>query len=184
METYTSPTLSFGHRTPGSLPNAIHYAIGDCDLGAILVARSPQGICAIFLDDDAPGLRAQLAQAFPMAALEEASQSLQTDLEQIIRLVHRQSVDAPITLDVGGTAFQRQVWAALCDIPAGQTRTYTQLAESIGAPKAVRAVASACAANMLAMLIPCHQIIRNDGSLSGYRWGVQRKRALLLRERG
>jgi len=125
-----------------------------------------------------------LAQAFPAAALEETAQFLQADLEQIIRLIHQQPVDASITLDVGGTAFQRQVWTALCDIPAGQTRTYTHLAESIGAPKAVRAVASACAANMLAMLIPCHRIVRSDGSLSGYRWGVQRKRAQLLRERG
>jgi AraC family transcriptional regulator of adaptative response/methylated-DNA-[protein]-cysteine methyltransferase len=184
METYISPTLSLGYRTSGSLPEAIGYAIGDCDLGAVLVARSPQGICAVFLDDDAPGLRMQLAQAFPAAALEEIPQLLQADLEQVIRLIHQQSVAAPITLDVGGTAFQQQVWAALCEIPAGQTRTYTQLAGSIGAPKAVRAVASACAANMLAMLIPCHRIVRSDGSLSGYRWGVQRKRAQLLRERG
>jgi len=182
METFTSiPKLRF--RAPGSLLRGpIHYAIGHCVQGAILVARGAHGICAIFLDDDAKGLRQQLIQAFPKAALEEAAPSVHDGLGQVISFIDQGAAETLLELDVGGTPFQQRVWSALCDIPAGQTRSYTRLARDIGAPNAVRAVASACAANTLAVAIPCHRVVRADGSLSGYRWGVQRKRDLLRRE--
>jgi O-6-methylguanine DNA methyltransferase len=101
---------------------------------------------------------------------------------QILDLLHGKNIEDRLTLDIGGTAFQQKVWRALCDIPAGQTRSYAQLAAQLGAPQAARAVGSACAANLLAVAIPCHRVLRHDGSITGYRWGAERKRALLDRE--
>src|SRR5690606_38848585 len=148
----------------------------------VLAARSQDGICALFLGDDAAALRDQLDQAFPGMALTEDNRALSHDLHQIIAFLDKGAADAMIPLDVGGTAFQQAVWRALCDIPCGQTRSYTELALSLGVPRAVRAVGGACAANVLAVAIPCHRVVRSDGAISGYRWGVARKRARLANE--
>ncbi|MGQ5524108.1 bifunctional DNA-binding transcriptional regulator/O6-methylguanine-DNA methyltransferase Ada [Chitinimonas sp. PSY-7] len=160
----------------------IRFAIGQCSLGAILVAQSQRGVCAILLGDDPDALARDLQDRFPKAQLIGGD----SDFEQLVAVVVG-FVDAPakgldLPLDVRGTAFQQRVWQALREIPVGSTASYTEVAERIGAPNAVRAVAGACAANALAVAIPCHRVVRNDGSLSGYRWGVERKRALLEKE--
>lgn len=162
---------------------AIHFAVGPCSLGSILVAQSTRGVCAILLGDDAEALVRDLQGRFPRADLVGGGQ----DFEQVVALVVGH-VEAPGTglmlpLDIRGTAFQQRVWQALRAIPAGATATYTEIARRIGAPTAVRAVAGACAANALAVAIPCHRVVRNDGGLSGYRWGIARKRALLEKEK-
>lgn len=183
METINTPDFILHFRAPGSrLAGSIQYAIGRCVHGAILVASSTRGICAIFLGDDAQELRDQLREAFPRIQLTEAAQSMRNDLERIVHYVDRRVAATPIDLDIGGTPFQQRVWSALCDIPAGRTLSYTQLAQSLGLPKSVRAVAGACAANTLAIVVPCHRIVRSDGSITGYRWGPARKRDLLRRE--
>ena len=188
-------------QAPGDkLAGPLRYAIGHSASGLVLLGRSQRGICAIFLGDDAADLRTQLARAFPEEVFHEDAQGLSTDMRLVIDLIDHSGGEAEgrpaaeasmaaqhtgtIDLDVGGTPFQQKVWRALCAIPAGQTISYTQLAQSLGLPTAVRAVASACAANVLAVAIPCHRVLRSDGSISGYRWGVARKRALLDRERG
>jgi AraC family transcriptional regulator of adaptative response/methylated-DNA-[protein]-cysteine methyltransferase len=166
----------------GGASAAIRFAVGECSLGSILVARSERGVCAILLGDDPDALARDLQNRFPQATLIGGD----PDFEQLVALVvgfveaPRLGLDLP--LDVRGTAFQQRVWQALREIPAGSTASYTEIARRIGSPSAVRAVAQACAANALAVAIPCHRVIRNDGGLSGYRWGVERKRALLQRE--
>lgn len=185
MNTMTSSNVHLHFRAPGApLNGPIRYAIGACVQGSLLVARGRQGICAVLLDDTNQGLRTQLENAFPGIPVAEATDELQRELAEVAAFIDLSAANAPIDLDVGGTPFQQRVWAALCDIPAGQTRSYAQVARSIGAPAAIRAVAGACAANVLAIAIPCHRVLRSDGSISGYRWGVQRKRSLLQRERG
>jgi AraC family transcriptional regulator of adaptative response/methylated-DNA-[protein]-cysteine methyltransferase len=161
----------------------LHVAIGDCLLGKLLVATNEQGICAVLLGDDRDSLLSDLAERFSFAKRDEAGAPMQTLLRQIVDEVHHpRSIPQHIKLEPKGTAFQQKVWTALRQIPVGQTVTYKQLAERIGSPRAVRAVAGACAANPIAVLIPCHRVLRSDGGLSGYRWGVERKRALLARE--
>ena len=165
----------------GGASETIRFALGSCSLGTLLVAFTARGICAISLGDDASALSAELKQRFPEAELENAGNEYARLLKRVVSLIERPgSHDLP--LDVRGTAFQQRVWQALSKIPAGRRLTYTELAAAIGAPGAVRAVASACAANSLAVAIPCHRVVRSDGSLSGYRWGVERKRRLLERE--
>ena len=178
-----TPKLERAFRAPG-VPRTgpIKFTVGRCVEGSVLVARSQLGICAIFLDDDAEGLRRQLRKAFPSHQIGEASRELGSDLANVVAFIDKTAAEGVIRLDVGGTGFQQRVWEALAGIPAGETRTYAQIAECIGAPQAVRAVASACAANPLAIAIPCHRVVRGDGSNSGYRWGVDRKRVLLERE--
>ena len=178
-----TPKLELNFRAP-DVPRTgpIKFTVGRCVEGSVLVARSRLGICAIFLDDEAEGLRRQLHEAFPSHQVEEASRELGSDLANVVAFVDRSAVEGVLRLDVGGTTFQQRVWEALCRIPAGETRTYAQVAECIGAPQAVRAVAGACAANLLAIAIPCHRVVRGDGGVSGYRWGVERKRVLLERE--
>ncbi|AMP36754.1 methylated-DNA--[protein]-cysteine S-methyltransferase [Ralstonia solanacearum] len=166
---------------PSDTPT-LHYAIGTSTLGRVLVATRGDGICALLLGDDAQALRAELAGAFPGATLIEDPPTLAAQLARAIALAEAPSLGFDGALDMGGTAFQRAVWRALHDIPAGVTVTYTELAERIGRPDAVRAVAGACAANVLAIAIPCHRVVRADGGLAGYRWGLERKRALLQRE--
>lgn len=161
---------------------AIHFAVGQCDLGAILVARSAVGVCAIALGDDPEALVRDLQDRFPRAALIGADPAFEVLVASVVGLVERPSIGVALPLDVRGTAFQRRVWEALTAIPPGATVTYAELAARVGAPASVRAVAGACAANTLAVAIPCHRVVRTDGSLSGYRWGVERKRALLTRE--
>ena len=159
----------------------IRFAIGQCSLGAVLVAQSDKGICAITLGDDAEALIRDLQDRFPKANLIGADKAFERTVAQVIALVDQgQALDLP--LDIRGTAFQQRVWQALRAIPAGQTRSYAEVADMIGSPAAVRAVAGACAANALAIAIPCHRVVRTDGALSGYRWGVERKRTLLLKE--
>lgn len=173
------------YRAPGSAPQGpIRYAIGQTTLGMVLAGNTELGICAILLGADRDALRAELAAAFPDATLHADPRSLQPELAAIAAYIDHGNTDAPLALDVGGTAFQQQVWQALAAIPAGQTRSYGELARQLGAPDASRAVAGACAANVLAVAIPCHRVVRGDGALSGYRWGVERKRALLAGERG
>jgi AraC family transcriptional regulator of adaptative response/methylated-DNA-[protein]-cysteine methyltransferase len=160
----------------------IRFAVGECSLGSILVASSERGVCAIMLGDDPDALARELQDRFPRAALIGADARFEQLVAKVVGLVEAPGLGLDLPLDVRGTAFQQRVWQALREIPAGSTVSYSELARRIGAPRSVRAVAQACAANALAVAIPCHRVVRNDGALSGYRWGVERKRALLLRE--
>jgi AraC family transcriptional regulator of adaptative response/methylated-DNA-[protein]-cysteine methyltransferase len=166
----------------GGANTAIHFAIGESSLGAILVAASTRGICAILLGDDADALARDLQDRFPRASLVGGDAGFEQWVAAVVGLVETPKLGLDLPLDVRGTAFQLRVWQALREIPLGATATYTDIAQRIGAPAAVRAVAGACAANPLAIAIPCHRVVRRDGGLSGYRWGVERKRALLDRE--
>jgi AraC family transcriptional regulator, regulatory protein of adaptative response / methylated-DNA-[protein]-cysteine methyltransferase len=161
----------------------IRFAIGECSLGSILVARSAKGVCAILLGNDPESLLRDLQDRFPRAELVGGDAGFEEVVAQVVGFVEAPGIGLDLPLDVRGTAFQRRVWQALRDIPAGSTASYAEIAERIGKPKAVRAVAAACAANALAVAIPCHRVVRTDGALSGYRWGVARKRALLETER-
>ena len=160
----------------------IRFAIAECSLGAILVAQSERGICAILLGDDADALARQLQDQFPNAELVGGDAAFEAIVAQVIGFVEAPRAGLDLPLDIRGTAFQQRVWEALRRIPAGKTASYADIAANIGAPRAVRAVAGACAANTLAVAIPCHRVIKRDGAVSGYRWGVERKRALLARE--
>ncbi|HEY3533789.1 MAG TPA: methylated-DNA--[protein]-cysteine S-methyltransferase, partial [Casimicrobiaceae bacterium] len=151
-------------------------------LGAILVARSDRGVCAISLGDDPNALARELQDRFANAELVGGDREFERWVARVVGFVEAPKIGLDLPLDVRGTAFQQRVWQALRAIPAGETVSYAELASRIGSPKSVRAVAGACAANTLAVAIPCHRVIRNDGALSGYRWGVERKRALLQRE--
>lgn len=160
----------------------MRFAVGECSLGSILVASSDKGIAAILLGDDPETLIHNLEDRFPKAKLIGDDRAYEDVMAKVIGLVEAPETGLDLPLDVRGTAFQHRVWQALCEIPAGETATYSEIADRIGMPKAVRAVASACAANKLAVAIPCHRVVRNDGSLSGYRWGVDRKRKLIEKE--
>lgn len=162
--------------------HTIHYGMSDSTLGAIAVARSRKGVCAILFGDDRRALLADLRQRFPRSELVEDAAGLKTTLARIARFVDSPAAGIDLELDLAGTEFQRRVWRALMKIPAGTTASYADIARAIEAPKSVRAVAQACGANALALAIPCHRVVRSDGALSGYRWGVTRKRALLNRE--
>ncbi|MFN0298890.1 MAG: bifunctional DNA-binding transcriptional regulator/O6-methylguanine-DNA methyltransferase Ada [Burkholderiales bacterium] len=166
----------------GGTDTTIRFAIGDCSLGSILVAASERGVCAILMGDDPAGLARDLQDRFPRANLIGGDAGFEQRVAKVVAMVEAPRVGLDLPLDVRGTAFQQRVWQALREIPAGSRQSYTDIARRIGAPKAVRAVAHACAANALAVAIPCHRVVRNDGALSGYRWGVERKRALLERE--
>ena len=169
------------YRTGGA-GEAIRHACGACSLGQVLIAATARGLCAILLGDDPAALTADLAARFPRAAL-TPSADLAARLADVVTLIDAPGQAHALPLDIQGTAFQRRVWEALRAIPPGETRTYAGLAVSLGQPGAARAVAGACAANRLAVAVPCHRVIAGDGSLAGYRWGIDRKRALLDRER-
>jgi AraC family transcriptional regulator of adaptative response/methylated-DNA-[protein]-cysteine methyltransferase len=160
----------------------IHFAVGECSLGSILVARSPAGICAILLGNDPHALVVELQDRFRNAHLIGGDAGFEQLVARVVGLVEAPAQGLDLPLDIRGTAFQRRVWAVLREIPAGSTASYAEIAARIGAPGSSRAVAAACAANALAIAIPCHRVVRMDGALSGYRWGVERKRALLERE--
>jgi AraC family transcriptional regulator of adaptative response/methylated-DNA-[protein]-cysteine methyltransferase len=162
----------------------VRFAVGQCSLGAILVACTARGVCAILIGDDPDALARELQDRFPRADLIGGDAGFEKLVAKVVGLVEAPRLGCDLPLDVRGTAFQQRVWQALRRVPAGRTVSYAELAKRIGAPKSVRAVASACAANLLAVAIPCHRVVRNDGGLSGYRWGVERKRALIERERG
>ncbi len=166
----------------GGANEDIRFAVGQCSLGAILVASSKKGVASILLGSDPDELVRKLQDRFPKAKLIGADSNYQALVARVVGFVEAPSLGLDLPLDVRGTAFQQRVWQALQEIPAGQTVSYAEIARRIGAPKATRAVAGACAANKLAVAIPCHRVVSNDGSLSGYAWGVERKRALLDRE--
>lgn len=160
----------------------IRFAVGQCSLGAILVAQSQRGICAILLGEDPEQLVRDLQDQFPKAEIIGSDGDFEQLIAQVVGFIETPSIGLHLPLDVQGTAFQERVWRALCEIPPGTTVSYTQIAERIGAPKAVRAVAQACANNHIAVAIPCHRVVRRNGDLAGYRWGIDRKRELLRRE--
>jgi len=169
------------YRSGGS-NSRIRFALGECSLGSILVAASDIGICAIALGDDPNLLARELQDRFPQAELVGGDSEFEQWIAKVIGFVEVPAIGLDLPLDMRGTAFQQRVWQALRQIPVGEKVSYTDIAHRIGAPKAVRAVAGACAANTLAVAIPCHRVVRTDGNLSGYRWGVERKAKLLLRE--
>ncbi|MGE6915589.1 bifunctional transcriptional activator/DNA repair enzyme AdaA [Achromobacter kerstersii] len=160
----------------------IRFAVAQCSLGALLVAASDTGICEIALDADPETLVQNLQDRFKAARLIGADAEFETWVAAVVGFVEDPSRGLDLPLDVRGTAFQRRVWEALREIPVGATATYTQVAERIGNPRAVRAVARACATNNIALAIPCHRVVRTDGSMAGYRWGIDRKRELIARE--
>ena len=162
----------------------IHFDIGSSTLGQVLVAVNDKGICAILLGDSPQAVIRELRGRFPGAAIARHAARLTPVLPKVVDLVdgHRTNLELP--LDPAGTEFQQRVWRALRRIPHGSTASYADIARRIDAPRSFRAVAQACGANPIALAIPCHRVVRNDGALSGYRWGVARKRALLEREAG
>lgn len=166
----------------GGANTRIRFALAECSLGSILVAATGRGVCAILMGDDPDALARDLQDRFPRAELIGGDAEFERLVAKVLGFVETPALGLDLPLDVRGTAFQQRVWQALRQIPAGETASYTDIARRIGAPKSVRAVAQACAANALAVAIPCHRVVRNDGRLSGYRWGVERKRALLERE--
>lgn len=166
----------------GGAQTTIRFAVGECSLGSILVAQSDRGICAILMGDDPDALVRDLQDTFPKAELIGGDAGFEDLVAKVVGFVEAPSIGLDLPLDVRGTAFQERVWQALREVPPGSTTSYTEIAARIGAPQAVRAVAQACAANHIAVAIPCHRVIRRDGNTSGYRWGVERKLALLQRE--
>lgn len=160
----------------------VKFVVGTCQLGEFLVAESERGICAILLGEQAESLISELETEFPRSQLTPGDEAFESRVAQVISFIESPGAEFILPLDIRGTAFQQQVWQALRAIPPGTTMSYSELAARIGKPAAVRAVAGACAANTLAVAIPCHRVIRSDGGLSGYRWGVERKRQLLENE--
>ena len=160
----------------------IRFTTAECSLGFVLIARTERGLCAIFLGDHAEALARELRRRFPQATLLPVDVSEDSLLRKAQALVESPDEHLSLPLDLQGTPFQKRVWQALREIGPGYTTSYAGIAAQIGAPRAVRAVAQACAANPVAVAIPCHRVLRSDGGLSGYRWGIGRKRALLTRE--
>jgi AraC family transcriptional regulator of adaptative response/methylated-DNA-[protein]-cysteine methyltransferase len=183
---YESTAARLG-MTPGAVRRGgagavIRFAVGEASLGAVLVAATSKGVCAIMLGDDPEALVRELQDRFPRAELRGGDAEFERTIAQVVGLVEAPGQRLDLPLDIRGTAFQQRVWSALQAIPSGKTTTYKEIARAIGQPKAVRAVAQACGANPLAVAIPCHRVVRSDGDLSGYHWGVERKRKLLDRE--
>jgi AraC family transcriptional regulator, regulatory protein of adaptative response / methylated-DNA-[protein]-cysteine methyltransferase len=166
----------------GGTNEEIKFAVGQTSLGAILVASSTKGVAAILLGDDPDALVRNLQDRFPKAHLIGADRDYEALVARVVGFVEAPGIGLDLPLDVRGTAFQQRVWQALQEIPVGEAVSYAEIAERIGSPKAVRAVAGACAANKLAVAIPCHRVVRADGDLAGYRWGVERKRELIRKE--
>jgi AraC family transcriptional regulator of adaptative response/methylated-DNA-[protein]-cysteine methyltransferase len=162
--------------------DTISYATGESALGRVLVARSISGVCAILIGADDDELVTDLTARFPKAKLVANEAIVQDDLAKVIRFVDKPSEGLDLPLDLRGTPFQRRVWEMLRTVPVGTTVTYTELADSIGAPNSVRAVAGACASNPIALAVPCHRVVGSNGDLAGYRWGIERKRELIKKE--
>lgn len=168
--------------TPSS-PLVLHYTLRPCALGQVLVVATPQGIAAVLLGDSKTALIEDLQQRYPQAQIDTGGPLLHRWSDAVLEVLNHPKLQHAVPLDVvSGTEFQRKVWGALQRIPVGQTRSYTQVAQAVGQPQAVRAVASACAANPLAVLVPCHRVLRSDGGWGGYRWGLERKQQLLRME--
>jgi AraC family transcriptional regulator of adaptative response/methylated-DNA-[protein]-cysteine methyltransferase len=166
----------------GGRGNVIRFAVGECSLGSILVAATDKGVCAIEFGDDPDALVQALQDRFPKAQLVGGDAAFEQLVAKVVGFVEAPGQGLDLPLDIRGTAFQKQVWNAIRNIPAGATASYADLAKRVGHPQATRAVAQACASNKLAVAIPCHRVVRRDGGPSGYRWGVERKQALLTRE--
>jgi len=171
-----------GARQHGGRGETIRFTTVRTVLGWALVAATERGICMTALGDEKSPLEAELRRRFPAALIWPADAALAAWAEKIVRFITAPGEQPDLPLDIRGTAFQARVWRALQKVPPGTTATYSEIAAALGQPKAVRAVAAACAANKLALLVPCHRIVRRDGDLAGYRWGIERKRALLARE--
>jgi AraC family transcriptional regulator, regulatory protein of adaptative response / methylated-DNA-[protein]-cysteine methyltransferase len=166
----------------GGADEDIRFAVGQSSLGAILVASSDKGVAAILMGDDPQSLLRNLQDRFPRACLIGGDADYEQLVARVVGFIEAPQIGLDLPLDVRGTAFQQRVWQALREIPPGKTMSYAEIARAIGSPKAVRAVAGACTSNNIAVAIPCHRVVRNDGSLSGYAWGVERKQALIARE--
>jgi AraC family transcriptional regulator of adaptative response/methylated-DNA-[protein]-cysteine methyltransferase len=167
----------------GGTGNTIRFAIAECSLGSILIASSEKGVCAILMGDDPEALARDLQDQFPKANLIGGDDRYEKLVAKVVGFIEAPRIGLDLPLDIRGTAFQQRVWKELQRIPAGNTVSYSEVANRIGLPSSARAVAQACGANALAVAIPCHRVVRNNGDISGYRWGVDRKRALLARER-
>lgn len=167
----------------GGKGETIRFAVGECSLGSLLVAASKKGVCAISLGDDPDALTKALQDRFPRAIIIGGDKDFEKLIARVVGFIEAPEASLDLPLDVRGTAFQQRVWKALREIPPGTTSNYSEIAKCIGSPKAIRAVARACASNGLAVAIPCHRVVRKDGNLSGYRWGIERKRALLEKEK-
>ncbi len=180
---YASSTKTLGMKPleylKGGAKTEIHFALAECSLGSILVASSDKGVCAISIGNNPEALLRELQDRFQRSNLIGGDAAFDSLVAEVVGFIESPKIGLELPLDIQGTAFQQRVWQALREIPCGETVTYSDIANKIGMPKAVRAVASACAANTLAVAIPCHRVIRQDGSLSGYRWGIERKKALL-----
>jgi len=172
-----------GARRHGGRGETIRFTTVETGLGWALVAATGRGICMTALGDERAALEAELRRRFPAALIWPADAALTAWAERIVQFITRPDAQPDLPLDIRGTAFQAQVWRALQKIPPGQTASYSEIAAALGRPRAVRAVAQACANNKLAVLVPCHRVVRSDGDLAGYRWGIERKRALIARER-
>ncbi len=166
----------------GISADVLSYAVADSALGKVLVASSTKGVCSILLGDDAETLTTDLANRFPRSTIVENEAVVKGDLENVLRYITTPSEGIDLTLDMRGTPFQRRVWEKLRAISVGRTVSYTELAHSMSPLANPRAVASACAANPIALAIPCHRVVRSNGDLAGYRWGIERKRALIRKE--
>jgi O-6-methylguanine DNA methyltransferase len=160
----------------------IRFEIRESSLDLLLVAFSAKGLCAVLLGDDRRALRLDLQERFPNATIIDAEAEAAGLAAEVLQFVESPQLGLDVSLDLRGTAFQRRVWRALLNIPVGTTASYTEIAQRIGMPKGARAVARACAANSLAIVVPCHRVVKSDGKLSGYRWGVERKKILLRKE--
>lgn len=180
----SSDALRAMHRAKATAISAdiLFYAVAGCALGNLLVARSARGVCAVLLGDIAEELTADLARRFPRAMLVSNEAAVKDDLAQMLRYLERPAESLHFTLDMRGTSFQRRVWEKLKAIPVGKTVSYMELARWVGPLANRRAVASACAANPIALAIPCHRVVRGNGDLAGYRWGIERKRVLIQKE--
>jgi len=182
MDAFIAPNVKLNFRASEQpAPSEIRYAIGESKHGMLLAARDEGGICAIFIADRAEQLREEIATTFPHSHVIEESTGWQREMAQIIAVMEGTSSDR-LEVHVGGTSFQQKVWQAICAIPYGSTRTYGQIAEQLDMPNSARAVAGACAANVLAFAIPCHRVVGSDGAISGYRWGSERKKEILKQE--
>jgi AraC family transcriptional regulator of adaptative response/methylated-DNA-[protein]-cysteine methyltransferase len=171
-----------GNTLSAASKEILHFGVADSSLGPVLVAASGKGICAVFMGDDPADLVAELRRRFPKADLEAGDEAFGRQVARVIDHIEAPGLDWDLPLDLRGTAFQQRVWQALREIPAGTTTDYTRISEKVGRTNAGRAVAGACGSNPVAVAVPCHRVVRSDGGLSGYRWGVERKRALLERE--
>lgn len=167
----------------GGAGAVVRFAVGQCSLGAVLVAATPKGVCAVSLGDSPGPLVRELQDRFPKAELIGADPAFEKLVARVVGLIEKPGAGAGLPLDLQGTAFQLRVWNALRRVPSGKTTSYAALARAVGLPSGARAVARACASNLVAVAVPCHRVVRGDGSLSGYRWGVARKKALLEKEK-